>query len=590
MGVLCSPGGAGRLVSGFRDLASEGFEGDGIRFRAAANARDPRPTGTEELLDLLPIVHVVNGRDIRADVGGTAVTWKGRHSHLPGQRPVLEHVNPTSPKAPTSAARTAATGTAPVLAVILISYFMILLDNSIIFTALPQIQDAMHYSATGLSWVQDAYTLVFGGLLLLGARAGDLLGRRRVFVFGLAVFSLASLLIGLAPSGWWLIAARALQGIGAAIVAPSSLSLLTASFPEGRARSKAVALYGATAGIGASLGLVIGGALATGISWRAGFFINVPIGAAMILLAPRYLPETARRNGRFDLLGAIGATTGVGALVFGIIHAADNGWTAPVTVASVAAGIVLLSAFVVVEHHAPQPIMPLHLFADRRRVGAYLTRMLFLGGMIGFFYFSTQFMQGVLGFSPVQAGLAFLPMTVVNFAVALLIPRITQRLGQGIPLAAGVLLTLAGMLWLSRVQVDSSYLEAVALPMVFIGIGQGLAFAPMTTFGISGVRGEDAGAASGLVNTFHQLGMALGLGVLVAVSAGSGAGMSTAGAILTARAGTALTAASALLALALLATVLLILPTDLAERRAAKTDRIGAIDEIPTAAAASAAS
>jgi MFS family permease len=178
-----------------------------------------------------------------------------------------------------------------ILTIILVSYFMILLDNSIIFTALPTIHSAMGYSTTGLAWVQDAYTLVFGGLLLLGARAGDLLGRRRVFVFGLAVFALASLLVGGAQTGWWLIAARALQGIGAAIVAPSALSLLTASFPEGRERGKAVALYGATAGIGASLGMVIGGALADWVSWRAGFFINVPIGAAMILLAPRFLPE-----------------------------------------------------------------------------------------------------------------------------------------------------------------------------------------------------------------------------------------------------------------------------------------------------------
>src|SRR5579862_5693597 len=191
--------------------------------------------------------------------------------------------------------------TTAILAIILVSYFMILLDNSIIFTA-------MHYSTTGLAWVQDAYTLVFGGLLLLGARAGDLLGRRRVFIVGVAVFAVASFLVGVAPAGWWLIAARAVQGIGAAVVAPSSLSLLTASFPPGPRRAKAMALYGATAGIGASLGLVIGGALADWVSWRAGFFLNVPIGLAMILLAPHYLPETIRRSGRFDLTGAVCAT------------------------------------------------------------------------------------------------------------------------------------------------------------------------------------------------------------------------------------------------------------------------------------------
>jgi MFS family permease len=226
------------------------------------------------------------------------------------------------------------------LAFILVSYFMILLDNSIIFTALPKIHAAMRFSPAGLAWVQDAYTLVFGGLLLLGARAGDLLGRRRVFVFGLVVFALASLLVGLAPARWWLITARGVQGIGAAIVAPSSLSLLTASFTGRRERAKAVALYGATAGIGASLGLVIGGALADWVSWRAGFFVNVPVGAAMIVLAPRFLPESTRSRGRFDLTGAASATLGVGALVYGIIHAADSGWGTAATVIPILAGAV----------------------------------------------------------------------------------------------------------------------------------------------------------------------------------------------------------------------------------------------------------
>ena len=234
----------------------------------------------------------------------------------------MENMNPE----PATAAHRAA-----ILAIILASYFMILLDNSVIFTALPSLQADLQLGTGELSWVQDAYTLVFGGLLLLGARAGDLLGRRRVFVFGLVVFSVASLLIGLAPAGWWAIAGRAIQGIGAAIVAPASLSLLTASFPEGRERTRAVALYGATAGIGASLGLVIGGALAHWISWRAGFFVNVPIGAAMIALAPRFLPETGRARGRFDLFGALSATLGVGALVFGIINTADAGWASPAT-------------------------------------------------------------------------------------------------------------------------------------------------------------------------------------------------------------------------------------------------------------------
>jgi EmrB/QacA subfamily drug resistance transporter len=458
------------------------------------------------------------------------------------------------------AARTGSRHTAAILAVILISYFMILLDNSIIFTALPKIHAAMQPSAAGLAWVQDAYTLVFGGLLLLGSRAGDLLGRRRVFVFGLAVFSLASLLVGLSPAGWWLITARAVQGVGAAIVAPSSLSILTASFTEGRQRAKAVALYGATAGIGASLGLVIGGALADWVSWRAGFFVNVPVGAAMIWLAPRFLHESTRARGRFDLAGALTATLGVGALVYGTIHSAQAGWGSAATVLPLVAGAVLLGVLVLTERRAAEPVMPLRLFASRIRTGAYLARMLYLGAMIGFFFYSTQYLQGVLGFSAFQAGVAFFPMTVVNFAVAMTIPKLTARLGQALPLTAGVALTLAGMAWLAQVQPASSYWTAVALPMVSIGAGQGLAFAPLTSAGIAGVTGRDAGAASGLVNTFHQLGSALGLGVLVAVSATAGHGLTSPAAVLTAHVHTALTAGTVLLATCLLAVLALILP------------------------------
>lgn len=455
---------------------------------------------------------------------------------------------------------------AAILAIILASYFMILLDNSVIFTALPSLQADLRLSTGELSWVQDAYTLVFGGLLLLGARAGDLLGRRRVFVVGLVVFSIASLLIGLAPTGWWAIAGRAVQGIGAAIVAPASLSLLTASFPEGRGRNRAVALYGATAGIGASLGLVIGGALAHWISWRAGFFVNVPIGAAMIALAPRFLPETGRASGRFDVFGALSATLGVGALVFGIINTVEVGWTSPVTVTAVAAGVALLAVFVLIERRVAQPIMPLRLFASRRRTGAYIARFLYLGAMIAFFFFTTQFLQEVLGFDPLQAGMGFLPMTAVNFAVAMSLPKLLGKLPDSVLLVAGILVTLAGMFWLSRVSVDSGYLAGVALPMVLIGAGQGLAFAPLTSFGIAGAPADDAGAASGLVNTFHQVGTCLGLGIAVAAAAA----VPTAGsavAHLAAQVSAALTTGSILLLLALAVAAALILPADLAGRR-----------------------
>jgi EmrB/QacA subfamily drug resistance transporter len=443
-----------------------------------------------------------------------------------------------------------------ILTIILVSYFLILLDNSVIFTGLPSIASGLDLGPAGLSWVQDAYTLVFGGLLLLGARLGDLLGRRRVFVAGLVVFVTASFLIGVAATGGWLIAGRALQGVGAAIVAPSALSLLTASFPEGEQRSRAVAWYAATAGIGASLGMLVGGAAAQWISWRAGFFINVPLGIAMAILAPRYLPEGCPQRGRFDLTGALSATWGVGALVFGILEAPARGWADPVVVAALVAAAALLAALMLHERRAEQPIMPLRLFGDRRRWGAYAARALYLGAMMGFFFFTTQLMQLVLGFTAFEAGLGFLPMTVVNFAVATVLPRVVRRFGEAPTLVAGVALTLAGMAWLAQVDATSAYVSEVALPMVLIGAGQGLAFAPLTSFGIVGVPAADAGAASGLVNTAHQLGMAIGLAVLVAASAGA--------ADLTTRVSTALGWGSGLLALCLVVVVKVIVP---AQRR-----------------------
>jgi EmrB/QacA subfamily drug resistance transporter len=435
--------------------------------------------------------------------------------------------------------------TTAILAIICISYFMVILDNSIMFTGLPRVESAMGFSPSGLTWVQDAYTLVFGGLLLLGARASDIAGRRRMFVIGLVLFGLASFLVGAAPAAWWLIAARAVQGVGAAILAPSSLALLTATFPDGRQRARAVAAYSAVAGIGASLGLVIGGVLADEVSWRAGFFLNVPIGIAMVLAARRVITETGHHGGRFDLAGALCATLGMTALVFSIVNSADAGWTTPITIGAFIVGAAFLVGLVLNEARAGQPIMPLRLFASRRRCGAYLVRMLYLGAMMGFFFFfTTQYLQGILGFTPLQAGLAFLPMSAVNFAVALLVTRAVRRFGPTAVLTVGVAATLAGMAWLSRAGLGSSYLSAVALPMVLIGTGQGLAFAPMTSAGLAGVDGSDAGAASGLVNTFQQLGSALGLGILVAVGAAAVPAGAPATAALADRVSTALTSGS----------------------------------------------
>ncbi|HEY2072410.1 MAG TPA: MFS transporter, partial [Gaiellaceae bacterium] len=290
------------------------------------------------------------------------------------------------------------------LAVILGSYLMIVLDVSIVINALPRIHHALGFSATGLSWVQNAYTLSFGGLLLLGARAGDILGRRRMFIAGITLFSLASLAGGLAQSADWLIAARTVQGMGAAVAAPSTLTLLMTSFPEGRERNRAVAYYAAVASGGGSVGLVLGGILTSWLSWRWGLFVNVPIGALLVFAAPRVLPETERRTGHFDLAGALTSTGGMTSIVYGIVRAATAGWGDAITVAALAGGALLLGLFVVVERRAAQPITPLRLFSSRERVGAYVARIFFVGAIFGVFFFLTQFLQGVFGFSPIEAG------------------------------------------------------------------------------------------------------------------------------------------------------------------------------------------
>ena len=447
---------------------------------------------------------------------------------------------------------TATVNKTAVLAIVLTAYTMIVLDISIVITALPEIHRTLYFSATSLSWVQNAYLLAFGGLLLLGARAGDLFGRRRVFVIGLGVFTIASAFVGAAQSEVWLIAARAVQGAGAAILAPSTLALLQTTFDEGPERTRAVAYYGAVAGVAATAGLVLGGIFAGWLSWRLGFFINLPIGAAMMLAAPRYLPETERRRGQADVTGAVMSTLGMTTLVFGIVHSADAGWSDPLTVTAVAAGLVLLVLFVVGERRAPQPIMPLRLFASRERSGAYAARFLFLGAMVPFWFFVTQWLQVVAGYTPVQAGLAFLPVTLPNFAAAMAIPRLTRRCGNPTVLVGGLLTSLAGMAWLSRLGPHTPFVTGVALPMVLIGLGQGGALAPLTAGGLAGVAAEDAGAAGGITNVAHQIGGSLGLAVLVAVFAATGSTTLHGGALLAHRISASLTVGAVLLALALL--------------------------------------
>src|SRR3954454_15114466 len=284
------------------------------------------------------------------------------------------------------------------LAVIVTCQLMLILDGTVVNIALPKIQQDLHFSATGLSWVISAYTLTFGGLLLLGGRAGDILGRRRVFVAGIGLFTLASLLGGLAPSAGLLLAARALQGLGAAIAAPSTLALIVTTFAHGPERNRAIGIYSTIAPIGGALGLILGGVFTSLASWRWGLFINVPIGIAVLVLAPLTIRESERHPGRFDLAGALTSTVGMTALVYGFIRASTSGWGDAVTLGSSPAAIVLLGLFLAIEARAEQPIMPLHLFADRTRVSAYLSMFLVVATMFSMFFFLTQFQQNVLGF------------------------------------------------------------------------------------------------------------------------------------------------------------------------------------------------
>jgi len=405
-----------------------------------------------------------------------------------------------------------------VLATILTAQLMVVLDMSIVNVALPHMQQALDFSPTGLSWVVNAYSLAFGGLLLLGARSGDLLGRRPTFLAGIALFTLASLAGGFATTGGALVAARVVQGIGAAFAAPATLSLITTMFPEGRERNRAMGLFTAMSIGGASLGMVVGGILILVADWRWVMLVNVPIGAAVATAAWIAVPHTPRRHGRFDFAGATTSTLGVSGLVYGFVHAASDGWGDTVTLVSLALGVALLVAFVNIERTAEEPITPLSLFASRVRSGALLARGFLVAGAMGAFFFLTQYLQDVLDLSPIRAGLAFLPLTAMLFLASQAASRVLmERFGERLLMVTGASLTLLSLAWLTRLDSGSGYAD-VLLSLVVLGLGNGLAFVPLTTSALHGVQPQEAGAASGLVNVAQQLGSALGLAGLVTVS------------------------------------------------------------------------
>ncbi|MGW3290818.1 MFS transporter [Streptomyces sp. NPDC001002] len=401
------------------------------------------------------------------------------------------------------------------LLVIASCQLMVVLDITIVNIALPDIQRSLDFSTTSLSWVVNAYTLTFGGLLLLGGRAGDILGRRRVFVFGVLLFVLASLLGGLSQNSGQLLAARALQGVGGAIASPTSLALISTTFREGPERNRAFGVFAAVSSGGGAIGLLAGGMLVEWLNWRWVLFVNVPIGLLIVLATPRWIKESERHPGRFDITGALTSTVGMVLLVYGFIRAAQEGWRDAFTLASFAAAVVVLVAFVLIERRSRQPITPLHMFADRNRAGTYGIMLSLSAAIFGMFFFLTLFVQDVLGFSPLEAGLAFLPVSAVIAVGAGLASKFLPVYGPKPFMVIGAVLAAAGLAWLTLTDVHSTYAGSILGPMLVFSLGMGMEFVALTLMALSDVPVAESGAASGLLNATQQVGGALGLSILV---------------------------------------------------------------------------
>jgi EmrB/QacA subfamily drug resistance transporter len=435
------------------------------------------------------------------------------------------------------------------LAVIATAQLMVVLDATIVNVALPHIQNALHFSGTNLEWVINAYALAFGGLLLLGGRSGDLLGRRRIFIFGILLFSLASLLGGFATDQAWLLAARVVQGIGGAFAAPTALSLIAVTFPEGKERNRAMGVYAAMSVAGGAVGLIVGGLLTTYASWRWVLFVNVPIGLVVALAAPRVLGESARRRGRFDLPGAITGTVGLSALVYGLSNAAtsQNGvshWGDTKVVVSLVASVVLLAAFVFIESRSPHALVPFRVLRNRNRSGAYIIMLCVGTAMFGMFFFLTLFVQQVWGYTPLHSGIAYLPFVAMILVATAAASQLVSRIGARPLLLIGSVLGAGGLFWLSQVHETSTYAGGLLGPMMVTAFGFGLMFVPLSLLALSKVSEEDTGVASSLLNTGQQVGGSIGLAILgtVAWSAfannlGSASAKAKAAAIAAAKAG-----------------------------------------------------
>ncbi|QFZ20141.1 MFS transporter [Saccharothrix syringae] len=405
-----------------------------------------------------------------------------------------------------------------ILTLILAVQLMIAIDITVMNMALPRIQQDLGFSPAGLSWVLNAYTLAYGGLLLLGGRMGDILGHRKALVIGVALFTAASLLGGLAQSSWWLLAARAVQGIGGALAAPSTLAIVVTTFREESARNRALGIFVMASGLGTAGGLLLGGLLTDAASWRWVLLINVPFGLVVALLAPRFIPASQVQRGRFDVGGALTATLGTTAVVYGFVNAAERGWSEALTITAFAVGVLLLAVFVAIEARHRQPILKLGLFAHRDRSGGFLVFICSGAAMFGMFFLLTQFVQEVLALSPFGAGLAFLPMAVLMFIVpAQVTPRLVTAVGAKPTMLTGLAMITAGMAWLTAVSAGSSYAGAILGPMLLFGAGVGLLNPPLTGTILASVPPQDSGAASGVLQAVGMIGGSVGTAILVTI-------------------------------------------------------------------------
>ena len=409
------------------------------------------------------------------------------------------------------------------LAVIATAQLMVVLDATIVNVALPHIQNALHFSGANLEWVVNAYALAFGGLLLLGGRSGDLLGRRRIFIFGILLFSLASLLGGFATDQAWLLGARVLQGIGGAFAAPTALSLIAVTFPEGPPRNRAMGVYAAMSVAGGAVGLIAGGLLVQYFNWRWVFFVNVPIGLVLAFLAPRVLGESERRRGAFDLPGAITGSLGLVALVYGLSSAATspNGvshWGDTKVVVSLVAAVVLLVAFGFIEVRSKHALVPMRVLRSRDRTGSYLIMLCVGTALFGMFFFLTLFLQNVWGYSALKTGVAYLPMIATVMAASGVASQLVNRIGARPLMIAGSALATGGMFWLSRITEHSTYSGGLLGPILVTAAGLGLIFVPLSLVALAKVGDRDAGVASSLLNTGQQIGGSIGLAILGTVA------------------------------------------------------------------------